>query len=174
MVNVVRFDPAKHTDEYVKMNIELMSGYRDQLLEQYSIDSEAMQGQTVETYVKENTEFLTSLKPPIGIIYIIEIDGKIAGTGAIKKFRESFGEIKRMYVRPEFRGNGYRKLLMKKLLETGREYGWRSFILDTPKFAYAAHGLYRSVGFNDREPYPESEVPQPFIPYWMYMEKMAT
>jgi GNAT superfamily N-acetyltransferase len=171
MVKIIPFDPQFHENEYIRMNIELLSWYRDELLENYNVDSEAEIGQTTEEYVKENTHIFTSLHPPKGIIFIVDVDGDIAGTGAIKKYRDSMGEIKRMYIRPKYRGNGYSKKLINKLLETGYEYGWSSFILDTPKFANAAQGLYRSVGFQEREPYPESEVPPMWIPYWMYMEK---
>jgi GNAT superfamily N-acetyltransferase len=171
MVNFVQFDPIKHEEKYIKLNIELLNWYKDQLLEHYNVDTVLELGQTVEEYVAENTDFLTSLKPPEGIIYILEVDEEVAGTGAVKRFRDSQGELKRMYIRPKFRGKGYGKLLINKLLQTGNEYGWISFILDTPRFAYAAHGLYRSVGFVERGPYPESEAPKIWTKYWMYMEK---
>ena len=172
MVNIIPYDPQAHEDDYLLLNVELLGWYRDQLYEKYNVDTEAVIGQTIEEYVAENTGNLVSLHSPDGVIYIVEVDGEIAGTGAIKKFRGSIGEIKRMYIRPKFRENGYSKLLINKLLQTGNDYGWSSFILDTPQFAYAAHGLYRSVGFLERGPYPESEVPPTLAQYWMYMEKI--
>ncbi len=171
MVNIVPFDSEKHLDEYIKMNVELIQWYSDQMLEHYNIDTVKELDMTVEEYVEVNTEFLTSLKPPEGVIYMVEDDGKIAGTGAVKRFRDSQGELKRMYIRPEFRGKGYGRVLINKLLATGNEFGWKDFILDTPPFADAAHGLYRSVGFVERGLFTESEVPPIWRPMWKYMEK---
>jgi GNAT superfamily N-acetyltransferase len=171
MINLVQYDPGKHEEEYKQINIELLQWYVDQLLELYNIDSYADIGQTVEEYVSENISLLTNLKPPEGVIYIVEIDGKIAGTGAVKRYRESWGEFKRMYIRPEFRGKGYSRILINKLFEKGNEFGWKEYILDTPPFSEAAHGLYRSVGFVERGSFPESEVPELWRPIWKYMEK---
>jgi ribosomal protein S18 acetylase RimI-like enzyme len=49
--------------------------------------------------------------------------------------------------------------------------GCTSFLLDTAKFAHAAQHLYKSAGFEEIDPYPESEIDSVMRPYWMYMEK---
>jgi GNAT superfamily N-acetyltransferase len=167
----VPFEPDKHLGEYIKMNIELGLWYAEQLKEKHQFDLVSALGMSIPEYVHENTDFLTNLKPPEGIIYMIEADGEIAGTGAIKKLGKNIGELKRMYVRPKFRGRGYGRQLLDKVLEAGEEFGRTSYILDTPPFADAAHHIYRSVGFKDRPAYPETEVPPALRPIWMFMEK---
>ena len=44
--------------------------------------------------------------------------------------------------------------------------------LDSARFMHAAHALYRSSGFQEIAPYPESEIPEEFRPNWIFMEKL--
>jgi ribosomal protein S18 acetylase RimI-like enzyme len=128
-------------------------------------------GQTIPEYVDEHLEDLTSLKPPDGIIYFLTVEGDVVGMGALRKLSDETGEIKRMYIRSPYRGRGYGKQMLDKLLEAGREFGCSSFLLETAKFCTAAQHIYKSAGFRERREYPESEVPATFRPYWLFMEK---
>ena len=91
--------------------------------------------------------------------------------GAIRKLSNDIGEIKRMYIRPLYRGRGYGKQMLNKLLEVGREFGCSSFLLETSKFMTLAQYIYRSAGFIEREEYPESETPIILRQYQLFMEK---
>jgi len=142
------------------------------LKENYQFDAASGSEQTIREYVDEHLEELTSLSPPHGIIYLLSVDGNVEGMGAIRKLRDEIGEIKRMYIRPFYRGRGYGKQMLDKLLEAGREFGCSTFLLDTAKFMTAAQHIYRSAGFKEREEYPESEIPATFLPYWLFMEKV--
>jgi ribosomal protein S18 acetylase RimI-like enzyme len=102
---------------------------------------------------------------------LVKEDGEIAGMGGIRKLSDETGEIKRMYIRPLYRGRGYGKQLLNKLLEKGREFGCSSFVLETSKFMTVAQYIYRSAGFVEREEYPGSETPAIFRSYQIYMEK---
>ena len=51
-----------------------------------------------------------------------------------------------------------------------REEGYSVIRLDTGGFMSDAHRVYRSFGFRERAPYPESEVPKEYWKYWMFME----
>ncbi|MCJ7631652.1 GNAT family N-acetyltransferase, partial [Candidatus Bathyarchaeota archaeon] len=79
--------------------------------------------------------------------------------------------IKRMYIRPAYRGKGYGKALLHQLLHKAKEFGYHSIYLDSPPFLTTAHHLYHSNGFIDREEYPETEVPQQLRSKWLFMEK---
>ncbi len=94
---------------------------------------------SIETY--------RDVKPPKGIVYLTRVDEEIAGMGALRKLGNGIGEIKRMYNRPSFRGRGLGKLMISRLLDKGKEFGCTGFGLSSPKFAYAAHHVYKSTGF---------------------------
>ena len=171
MVEFVPFELKVHKEEYRQLNIELITWIADQLRENYQTDAVSIVGQTIPEYVNDHLEDLTSLKPPDGIIYLLVAEGEIAGMGAIRKLSDKIGEIKRMYIRPTYRGRGYGKQMLNKLLGIGREIGSSSFLLETSKFMVVAQHIYKSAGFRERREYPESEVPVTFRPYWVFMEK---
>jgi len=91
--------------------------------------------------------------------------------GALRKLNDKTGEIKRLYIRPLYRGKGYGKQMLNKLLEAGTKFGCSSFLLETPGFSRAAQHIYRSAGFKERKEYPESETPTILRPHWLFMEK---
>jgi ribosomal protein S18 acetylase RimI-like enzyme len=80
------------------------------------------------------------------------------------------GEIKRMYVKPEFRRKGIGKYLLETILNEARQIGYSKIRLETAPFSQTAQLLYRSFGFQDIEPYPEGEIPPEYYPSWFFME----
>jgi len=171
MAEFVPFDLNVHKEEFVKLNVEFITWIADQLRENYQLDSVSNIGQTIPEYVDAHLEDLTSLKPSDGIIYLLVDAGDVAGMGAIRKLSDEIGEIKRMYIRPLYRGRGYGKQMLNRLLEVGREFGCSSFFLETSKFMTVAQHIYESAGFVEREEYPESETPRIFRSYQVFMEK---
>jgi GNAT superfamily N-acetyltransferase len=117
-------------------------------------EKEAIENWTRE-YATSIVEKLCS--DPHGIYYLTELKGAIIGMGVLHQIREKTGEIKRMYIRPAYRGKGYGKTLLQQLLQKAKEFGYHSVYLDTGPFMTAAHRVYRSLGFVDRNEYPESE-----------------
>ena len=171
VVDFIPFNKREHMDEFYKMNIEYMTWVVNELDSYSKLDSRKIIGATIPVLVDNTIEPFLNFKPREGILFIVTVDGKVAGMGAIKKLNEGTGEIKRMYTRPDYRGQGIGKKMLQKLLEIGREYGCTEFMLDTPKWAYTAQHIYKSAGFKEIEEYPESEIPPEFRSYWMYMKK---
>lgn len=169
MVEFVQFDPDVHLDDFRQLCIESFAWHWDQLLENYQVDMVPMFGTPQEYFVVQLESYIT-LKPPEGILYILEVDGEAAGMGAITKYSDDIGEIHRMYNRPQYRGRGYAQQLLDRLLEAGREFGYTTFRLATPKFAHAGQHIYRKAGFVDIEEY--RDVSNPIArKYWICMEK---
>jgi len=56
------------------------------------------------------------------------------------------------------------------LIAAARDAGYGVLRLDSPGFLEAAHHLYRSAGFREIPPYPETEIPEAFHPHWLFME----
>ena len=76
-----------------------------------------------------------------------------------------------MFVRPAYRGQGIGRTLLQALLHAAREDGFTSIRLDSAPFMPDAHALYRSCGFTDISPYPESEVPPQLHAGWLFMAR---
>lgn len=125
----------------------------------------------VASTATENMASLASYSPPDGHLLLASEDGRAAGMAWLHKIGDGMGEIKRMYVRPEFRRRGIGASLLEGLIAQAREMGYAAIRLDCPLFLTPAHALYRSAGFYDIEPYAESEIPPEFHQYWLFMEK---
>ena len=89
----------------------------------------------------------------------------------MRRIQKDVCEIKRLYVRPEFRRRGIGRALLEKLIAEAQEIGYPTVRLDSARFMEAAHSLYRSVGFHEIEPYTESEIPPEFRQHCIFMEK---
>ena len=125
----------------------------------------------IETMLEEDMATLEKFRPPEGRLLLATEGEQAAGIGCLKSLRTGVGELKRMYVRPEFRGRGLGRALFESLLAEASIAGYRSIQLDSAGFMHAAHGLYRSAGFRDIDPYPESEIPAEFQKHWVFMER---
>jgi GNAT superfamily N-acetyltransferase len=114
---------------------------------------------------------LEKFYPPHGRLLLAEMDDRIVGLACLHRIGEDIGEVKRMYVRNEYRGLGIGRTLLERLIEEAKEMGFPKVQLDSARFMEAAHALYRSNGFYEIDPYPESEIPEEFQTHWIFMER---
>ena len=98
--------------------------------------------------------------PPRGRLVLAEVDGRSAGCVALKPLGSGVCEMKRLYVRPEYRGLGLGATLAKRVIADARDAGYHSMRLDTIAGVMdRAIALYRSLGFRDIPPYYTNPVP---------------
>lgn len=95
---------------------------------------------------------------PEGRLYIVYVDDKPAGCVALRKLSEENCELKRLYVRPEFRGNRLSYNLVQKVIDDAKSIGYKSMLLDTLPFLKSAIHLYKKLGFYEIEAYNDSPV----------------
>jgi ribosomal protein S18 acetylase RimI-like enzyme len=97
--------------------------------------------------------------PPGGRLLLARVGGEAAGCVALHAWDDAAGEIKRLYVRPAFRGHGVGRALATAIVAAGRESGYARLLLDTIDTMTEAIALYASLGFAPTAPYRPNPVP---------------
>jgi GNAT superfamily N-acetyltransferase len=85
--------------------------------------------------------------------FVLRANDTPAGCGGIQLFGSAYGELKRMYVRPPFRGLGFGKFLLDHLADHARAHGVGLFRLETGIHQTEAIGLYERAGFQRIPPF---------------------
>lgn len=103
--------------------------------------------------------------PPGGALLLARVDGVAAGGVALRQLEPGIGEMKRLYVRPQFRGERTQsgqsigRALAHGIVDAARACGHRRLRLDTiGDKMEAAIKLYRSMGFVEIAPYYQSPI----------------
>ena len=102
---------------------------------------------------KELEEIKTMYSLPFGGIVLCKLDDKYIGCVGLRKIDEQTGEIKRMYLQPEFQHSGLGTALLGKILALAKKIGYTSVRLDTLKTMIPAMNFYKKYGFVETESY---------------------
>jgi putative acetyltransferase len=103
---------------------------------------ESRHGLSVEQLIAEEVAF-----------FLVRWDGTPASCGGIKLVDADYGEVKRMYVRPQFRGSGLGKMMLRHLADYARAQGVDLLRLETGIHQREAIGLYERMGFRRIPPF---------------------
>jgi putative acetyltransferase len=96
---------------------------------------------------------------PGGALGLLRVEGRGAGCVALRRFDDTRGEFKRLYVRPEFRGLGAGRRLMEWVLDRARQIGYTQVVADTMPQMTEALAMYERAGFQRTGPYGEHPTP---------------
>ncbi len=102
--------------------------------------------------------------PPSGALLIARGDGRVAGCVGVRGIGDQQCEMKRLFVRPEFRGLGLGRRLAEQIIEEAVSIGYKHMKLDTFGFLEEAVQLYRTLGFREIEAYYDN--PLDGVQYW--------
>jgi GNAT superfamily N-acetyltransferase len=104
--------------------------------------------------------------PPEGRLLLAEGERQLAGCVALHKLDSGVCEMKRLYLRPEFRGRGLGRVLAERIIAEARQIGYRRMRLDTVEPVMKdAVAMYCRLGFKEIAPYCANPIPGA-----MYME----
>jgi GNAT superfamily N-acetyltransferase len=104
--------------------------------------------------------------PPHGKLLLAEFEGELAGCVALHKLENEICEMKRLYLRPQFRGKGLGRALATRIIAEARDLGYSRLRLDTVGSAMQdAVAMYLKLGFRKIDPYCENPMPSA-----LYME----
>lgn len=97
--------------------------------------------------------------PPDGRLLLARYENQAAGCVALHRLEDDICEMKRLYLRPAFRGKGLGRLLVDRVIAEAGSIGYRRMRLDTvPSSMQDAVALYRRKGFREITPYRENPI----------------
>lgn len=118
----------------------------------------------LDEYLANSFDHIEDYLPPRGRLAMARrADGTLGGIALMRALDENSCEIKRMFVDPSLRGLGLGRQLLECLLQGAREIRYDAAYLDTVSYMTEAHGLYRSLGFQDIAQYPGGENDDPAL-----------
>jgi len=138
----IRFQRAE-SDEYLEIVKKLFLEYAHSL--EFSLG--------FQDFEEEIARMPGHYGPPHGCILLALVDDRPAGCVALRRLEEGICEMKRLYVRPEFRGRGIGKALSEKIIEEAGKIGYVKIRLDTLRSMKEANSIYRDQGFHEIKPY---------------------
>ena len=119
-----------------------------------------------QNFDEELAELPGDYAPPEGRLLLAEYKGRLAGCVALHKLESGICEMKRLYLRPQFRGKGLGRILADRIIAEGRHIGYKRMRLDTVgPLMKDAVAMYRKLGFQEIPAYR----PNP-NPGTLYME----
>ena len=102
--------------------------------------------------------------PPSGALLLATAGMEVAGCVGLRKLRDDICEMKRLYVRPAFRGRHVGRQMAEDIARRARTLGYRTLVLDTLGTMEAAQRLYVSMGFKPATSYYVN--PRPDVKYF--------
>ena len=97
--------------------------------------------------------------PPKGRLLLAEYEGQLAGCVALRELEAGICEMKRLYLRPAFRGKGLGRVIAEHLIAEARKMGYARMRLDTVEPVMRdAVAMYRRFGFREIPPYCKNPI----------------
>jgi putative acetyltransferase len=117
-----------------------------------------------QNFDKELAELPGDYAPPAGRLLLAEYDAQLAGCVALHRLDDTICEMKRLYLRPQFRGHGLGRLLAERIIAEARQIGYERMRLDTVEPVMKdAVAMYRKLGFKNIAAYRPN--PNPGVLY---------
>jgi GNAT superfamily N-acetyltransferase len=167
----VQVNPGEYRSEIFGITMEYFGWMNWEVIKAFGISIPTIVGKPLNEYVYGTLETVCSGVPPEGVFYLLLEDDITVGSGGLRRLPDGSVEIVRIFVRDKFRGRGYGRAILARLLADAADFGYTIVRLDTGNFMQSAHRIYESFGFEDCPPYEGAEAPPQLVPHWRYMSK---
>ena len=111
-----------------------------------------------QNFDQELHDFPSQYSPPMGRLFLALSKNLPVGCVGLRFFKEGVCEMKRLYVRSNFRGKKAGRLLAEATIKAGKGVGYKFMRLDTLPSMESANSLYKSLGFRKIKPYRHNPI----------------
>jgi putative acetyltransferase len=112
-----------------------------------------------QSFDKELSNLPGDYAPPEGRLLLAEYESQLAGCAALHPLEAGICEMKRLYLRPPFRGKGLGRALADRIISEARQIGYQRIRLDTVEPVMKdALAMYRKIGFREIAPYRSNPI----------------
>ena len=129
----------------------------------------------IESSIDSYIPIINELKPPEGVMLLLVVKDKPVGMGRISRKGDDLCEVEGLFIRPDNRGYGYGKELLKRLEDKAREFGYSRARLEFNLFNEIAAHIFRKAGYKETAPYYDiTQIEENMRKYYLdktYMEK---
>ncbi len=146
----IKIIPAYHYPQEIH---SLFTEYTNMLI---AADNSMQKYLDIQHYDSELEHLEKKYGLPDGRLYLAYCDEEVAGCIGLRKIDGLHCEMKRLYVKPQFRGNKIGEKLVQETITAAKEAGYSYILLDTLPFLQTAVHMYRKFGFYDIERYNDS------------------
>ena len=106
-----------------------------------------------QNFSEEIANLPKSYGPPRGCLLLARVNGETVGSVAVRYQGAAVCEMKRLYVKPQYRGTGLGRRLVESAIRHARRLSYSRMVLDTLPNMTEARSLYESLGFREVEGY---------------------
>lgn len=106
-----------------------------------------------QDFSDELNQLDTRYHQPKGDLILAYVDSRLAGAVAVHEFEPGIAEMKRLYVRDDFRKLGIGQELVARIVASAKDLGYNAIRLDTLKSMMGALRIYHAAGFKNIDPY---------------------
>jgi GNAT superfamily N-acetyltransferase len=166
-MKIYQFEKTANLELLRALMREYLMWVRDNLQSEFGIN---YSDEIIDSVIDNDLANLEEFLPPMGCLFLAEVDNELAGMVCLKDISEGVAEVKRMYVRPQFRRFGLGRILINSLLDEAKAMNYSIIRLESSHFMKNAHQLYRSLGFKEIERYEGGEAPDELVAHTFFME----
>lgn len=152
MIEIISAQNGEPLQQLIVLSLEYVNWMLAQIQQHYP-ELDINEFASEHTYDDIYKKFPGEHVPPYGCLLIATRNDQACGCIALGKLSDSICEVRTLYVRPDYRGEGIGKLLAEAVLNEARTFGYQYARLDTLGFMNGAQMLYRSLGFYAIPPY---------------------
>ena len=172
-MNTYHFVDAHDADWFncaINMTQEYFLWMNEQILDICKFSIEDIVGMSLNDYIQQSMDNIVPRDANNSVYHLLIENGQAVAMGGLRQLSNGHGEIVRIYTKPSYRGRGFGRLMLEKLISEASSFNFPVLNLDTGIFMKDAQALYLSHGFQFCAPYEGAEPPPQLLPYWLYME----